>query len=276
SLQQEKMFRNIVIAGTCMIIFLMMLIYSRYRTKKKAARLLEHKQDEINRQNSKLKSLLDEKEWLLKEIHHRVKNNLQIVISLLNSQSKFLDNKDAKAAIRNSQHRMYAMSLIHQKLYQTDELGTLDMDWYIKELAGHLKDSLNKEGNVRFIIENDAISLEVAQAVPLGLIINEAVSNSIKYAFPGDRRGIIRIGLKNSGEGHCILLIADDGVGVGDAGSRSEGKSLGMNLIQGLATQLNGEFVFHSGEGGVSISLRFPYKRFAEAFVTPSDDLVEL
>ncbi|PZR25402.1 MAG: histidine kinase [Citrobacter freundii] len=267
SLQREKLLRNIVIAGACMVIFFMMLIYNRYRTKKKAARLLEDKQDEINRQNSKLKRLLDEKEWLLKEIHHRVKNNLQIVISLLNSQSKFLDNKDAKAAIRNSQYRMYAMSLIHQKLYQTDELGTLDMDWYIKELAGYLKDSLNTEGNIRFIIENDPISLEVAQAVPLGLIINEAVSNSIKYAFPGDRKGTIRIELKNTDHGHCTLLIADDGVGAGDAASTSGGKSLGMDLIRGLAVQLNGEFNFNSGVNGVSISLRFPCNTFSEALV---------
>lgn len=275
SLQREKLVRNIVIAGTCMIIFFMMLIYNRYRTKKKHARLLETKQDEINDQNNKLKRLLDEKEWLLKEIHHRVKNNLQIVISLLNSQSKYLDNKDAKTAIRNSQHRMYAMSLIHQKLYQTDKLGTLDMNWYIKELAAHLRDSLAKEGTVSFIIENDAICLEVAQAVPIGLIINEAVSNSIKYAFPGDRKGIIQIGLNNTNDGHCLLLISDDGVGLGDAKSMSEGKSLGINLIQGLSTQLGGEAAISSGERGVTISIRFPLSSFTDNVqlrTTTSDD----
>lgn len=264
SLQQEKVFRNIVIGSTCMLILFMSLIYSRYLTKKRATLQLEAQQNEINDQNGKLKRLLDEKEWLLKEIHHRVKNNLQIVISLLNTQSKYLDSEDAKAAIQNSQHRMYAMSLIHQKLYQTDDLGRLDMDWYIKQLAGHLKDSFDKDDNIKFIIENDPVSLDVVQAVPLGLIINEAVNNSIKYAFPEDLVGIIRIGLKKAGDDHCILLICDNGTGVVNPESVNETKSLGMSLMRGLAEQLDGDFLFYSGENGVTVSLNFPHRSFTD------------
>jgi two-component sensor histidine kinase len=212
-----------------------------------------------------------EKEWLLKEIHHRVKNNLQIVISLLNTQSQYLDNEDAIAAIRNSQHRMYAMSLIHQRLYQTENLGKIDMNWYIAELMKYMKESFETDGKISFRIDNDTISLDVVQAVPLGLILNEAVSNSIKYAFPNGRKGTIGVSLKSDVGNCCQLSICDDGVGFKDKNTINESQSLGMSLMRGLANQLDGEFCLTSNDTGVAITIAFQCRSLGAENSTTSE-----
>ncbi len=152
-----------------MLIVLIGLLYNRYRLKQRSNAQLVRKQDEINQQNNQLKKLIDEREWLLREIHHRVKNNLQIVISLLNTQSQYLDSQDAIAAIQNSQHRMHAMSLIHQRLYQTDDLGSIDMKWYISELMGYMRDSFDIKGRILFREDCDRVLMDVVQAVPWDL-----------------------------------------------------------------------------------------------------------
>jgi two-component sensor histidine kinase len=256
SLQKEKVYRNVFVGGVCMLLVFLALLYNRYRLKKRTTSRLEIQQNKINSQNEKLKKLVDEKEWLLKEIHHRVKNNLQIVISLLNTQSQYLDNEDAIMAIRNSQHRMYCMSLLHQQLYQTNNLGEIDMNWYIGELISYMKESFGTGGKIKFVVDNDKISLNVVQAVPLGLILNEAISNSIKYAFPGDRKGTISISFKKDGD-CCRLTIFDNGVGLKDNHVPGESTSLGMSLMEGLAGQLEGEYLVQSSKSGVTIGIRF-------------------
>ncbi|NML41923.1 histidine kinase [Chitinophaga sp. G-6-1-13] len=257
SLQKEKVFRNVVMGGICMLLLILALLYNRYRLKKKTTSRLEKQQEAINAQNELLKKLVDEKEWLLKEIHHRVKNNLQIIISLLNTQSRYLDNADAIAAIKNSQHRMYAMSLIHQRLYHTDNLGAIDMQWYIRELTGFMEESFDTGPKITFCIDSEVILLDVVQAVPLGLILNEAVSNAIKYAFPGDRNGAVAITFKKDGTQYCLLTITDDGAGLPDNFIPEESPSLGMSLMRGLAEQLEGSFQIKSSPDGVSIQVLF-------------------
>jgi two-component system, sensor histidine kinase PdtaS len=122
---------------------------------------------------------------MLKEIHHRVKNNLQIVISLLNTQSAYLDNEDALQALKSSQQRMHSMSLIHQRLYQSDNLAMIDMHWYIQELAGYMRESFGVDRKVQFVLDTEKVELDVIQAVPLGLILNEAISNALSMLFRG-------------------------------------------------------------------------------------------
>jgi two-component sensor histidine kinase/tetratricopeptide (TPR) repeat protein len=262
SLQKEKVIRNVVIAGVLVLIVFLALIYSRYRNKKLMNIRLEKQQNEINKQNDDLRKLLDDKEWLLKEIHHRVKNNLQVMISLLNTQSRYLNNKDALDAIRNSQQRMYSMSLIHQRLYQTDNLSKIDMRWYIPELIGYMKDGLETEDNIQFIVDSDKIDLEVIQAVPLGLILNEAISNSLKYAFPEGGKGTITVRLKMEDDKNCQLSISDNGIGIQDPEAALESDSLGMRLMQGLSEQLDGEFELRNNYPGVLICVAFPYHEF--------------
>lgn len=258
SLQKERIFRNVIFAGVCTLLFILALTYNRSRLKQRSNLQLQQKQDEINHQNELLKKLLVEKEWLLKEIHHRVKNNLQIVISLLNSQSIYLDNQDAIEAIRNSQHRMHAMSLIHQKLYQTDNLATIDMSWYIKELVAYMRDSFPTETTITFQLQIEPLELDVAQAVPLGLILNEAVSNAIKYAFKGKEQGIISITLVTIDDAHRELCIFDNGTGLSRQwNADAETTTLGMSLMRGLSEQLDGTFEVKTRQGTI-IRVVFP------------------
>lgn len=264
SIQRGEVFRNVVIGGICMLLLILALVYNRYRLKKKTTFRLEKQQQEINAQNETLKKLVDEKEWLLKEIHHRVKNNLQVIISLLNTQSQYLDNEDAIAAIRNSQHRMYAMSLIHQRLYHADSLGAIDMDWYIRELVGFMKESFDTGSKIGFHVSSESILLDVVQAVPLGLILNEAVSNSIKYAFPDRQNGNIDIHFTKDASGYCLLTVTDNGVGFRNNYRVEESASLGMSLMHGLSEQLEGRFDLRSSHEGVSVQVGFLLRNFNE------------
>jgi two-component sensor histidine kinase len=262
---QEEIIRNasilryVFIGSICTLLLFVLLLYNRSRLKQRAHKNLEYKQQQINEQNEALKKLLSEKEWLLKEIHHRVKNNLQIVISLLGTQSMYLDNEDALTAIQNSQHRMYAMSLIHQKLYQSDAIAYIDMSWYIQELVRYLKESFAVDQNIDFKLDMECVELDVVQAVPLGLILNEAISNSIKYAFAGKEKGQINISLKNIESNSYQLLIADDGVGLPEGFESQERESLGMNLMIGLTDQLNGSLELKNNNG-LTIVITFTKK----------------
>ncbi|WP_083571866.1 tetratricopeptide repeat-containing sensor histidine kinase [Chitinophaga sancti] len=257
SLQKEKIFRNVIFGGVCTLLMILVLTYNRSRLKQRSNLQLQQKQEEINDQNELLRKLLVEKEWLLKEIHHRVKNNLQIVISLLNSQSIYLDNQDAIDAIRDSQHRMHAMSLIHQKLYQTDNLATIDMSWYIKELVAYMRESFPTETTITFQLQIAPLELDVAQAVPLGLILNEAVNNAIKYAFKGRQQGIISISLITLDDTHRELCIFDNGNGLPQQLNMEETTTLGMSLMRGLSEQLDGTFEVKSRQGTI-ITIVFP------------------
>lgn len=248
--------RYLFMASLLAAILVVGLIYNRYRLKKKSNLVLEQKQKEINQQNELLRKVLDEKEWLLREIHHRVKNNLQIVISLLNTQSAYLDNDDALLAIRNSQNRMHAMSLIHQKLYQSDNLAQIDMDWYIKELVDYMQECFGTDRKIQFELENEPIKLDVAQAVPLGLILNEAISNTIKYAFPEGRKGKVFISFQITDGENCELRIADNGVGLPDGFDADSSDSLGMSLMTGLTVQLNGELDMWN-DNGLVLRIKF-------------------
>lgn len=258
-LKEEQNLRYLVIGSSAVLLLFLVLLYNRYRLKQRSNQQLQQQQQEINQQNELLKKLVADKEWLLKEIHHRVKNNLQISISLLNTQSRHLENEDAIAAIRNSQRRMYAMSLIYQRLYQNDNLGNIDMDWYISELMDFLKDSFEIRDDIKFTLDCDPVSLDVVQAIPLGLILNEAITNAIKYAFADGRKGHIRVGFTIEDEVYCLLSISDNGAGI--AADKAGGNSLGMNLMQGLAEQVDGEFHLSSSPAGVTVTIRLPYRQ---------------
>jgi len=252
----DRIIRYVFIGSVIVLILFLALLYNSFRIKKKKNEELEIQRQQINEQNELNKKMLIEKEWLLKEIHHRVKNNLQIVISLLNTQSAYLDNEDALMAIQNSQHRMHAMSLIHQKLYQSDNLANIDMSWYVYELINYMKECFDTDRNINFVLDVEKTYLDVAQAVPLGLIINEAINNTIKYAFPEDQKGEVCIVLKNIGESNYELKIADNGVGLPSDFEDTERDSLGMNLMMGLTDQIDGTFEMKN-ENGLKIKITF-------------------
>ncbi|MEO8415431.1 MAG: histidine kinase dimerization/phosphoacceptor domain -containing protein [Ginsengibacter sp.] len=256
TISQQKSTKNIIIGGASALLLLLIISYRAYRQKQKNNLRLKVKQDEINQQNELLKKLVSDREWLLKEIHHRVKNNLQIVISLLNTQSAYLDNEDALRAIKNSQHRMHAMSLIHQRLYQSDNLSCIDMHWYVQELAAYMRESYASDKKIQFILNIEKIELDVVQAVPLGLILNEAISNAIKYAFPNNKPGEIAITLKRLKDNNCSLTITDNGIGLPNGFDVQNSESLGMSLLYGLSEQLGGALEV-SNNNGLSLQVGF-------------------
>ena len=145
----------------------------------------------MNEKNTELEQLVKDKEWLVKEIHHRVKNNFHIVSSLLEIQSSYLKNKAAISAIKESQHRINSMSIIHQKLYQSETLSTVHMPEYIYELVEYLKESYAIREEISFDVQIENIELSHSFAITLGLILNEAITNAIKYAFHDTHEGKI-------------------------------------------------------------------------------------
>lgn len=260
-LQESKLNTSIVlntisISSLVLLLIVIILLYNRSKIKQRNTFRLELKEKEINLKNIKLQHLVDEKEWLLKEIHHRVKNNLQTVISLLNSQSAYLKDDLAISTIKNSQNRIHAMSLIHQKLYLGDNLSTINMPDYCKELVESLKDSFHVEQSINFKMHIDPIELDISQAIPLGLIMNEVVTNSIKYAFPDKKSCSIDISLTEITENCYILIIADNGIGISNVSDLENSNSFGMTLIQGLSDTLEGDLSIEN-ENGIIVKLAF-------------------
>jgi two-component sensor histidine kinase len=239
------------------------VIYIGYREKQRSDKQLQLQQKEISEQDQALQHLtadkdrlIDEKDWLLKEVHHRVKNNLQIVMSLLNTQSAFLKNNAALAAIRESQNRVQAIALIHQKLYSSSNVAYIDIAVYIGELVSYLADCYNAhDRGIRIEQQVEPVKMDVAQAVPVGLMLNEAITNAIKYAFP-NRRGYINISLGVLDDNNMMLNIADDGIGLPQDFDIKEASSLGMEMMKALSKQLGGSFKMENNNG-VVITLIF-------------------
>ncbi|MEP6748859.1 MAG: histidine kinase dimerization/phosphoacceptor domain -containing protein [Bacteroidota bacterium] len=257
-LKQTSFTRNVMIGGAIMLALLLGISYNRYRLKQRSNIKLQLQQEEINEKNDSLQHLLDqkeklleEKEWLVKEIHHRVKNNLQIVVSLLNTQAAHLQEGDALMAIQESRHRMQIISLLHQKLYQVETSSLIDMQVYIREVISYLKESFRGINHLYFEQQIDFIILEISQAVPVGLILNEAITNCIKYAFPNNVNGNITVSFTKVEEEHLLLTIADNGVGIEKAVDPSQRNSLGMQLMQTLSEQLDGNIKIENMEGTV-------------------------
>ncbi|MDO3641326.1 sensor histidine kinase [Mucilaginibacter sp. L3T2-6] len=256
ALKQANMQRNITIAGIVMLLIIAGLAFNGYRNKKRSNLALQAKQTEINLQNVVLQNLVTEKDWLLKEVHHRVKNNLQIVMSLLSTQSAYLENNAALAAIRDSQSRVQAISLIHQKLYSSSNVAAIDLPSYVSDMVGYLRDCLDTGARgIRFEQLIEEVKIDLAQAVPLGLILNEAITNAIKYAF-GEEGGEIIIALQMVGEDSAMLTITDNGKGLPPDFDLAESTSLGMEMMKALSKQLNGSFQIKN-KMGVAITIEF-------------------
>jgi len=258
-IQHEATRRHFSYAIGSLLLLLLLISIWAYNIKRRANLQLKQQQFEINQQNITLKELLDERDWLLKEVHHRVKNNLQIVISLLNTQALQLNNETARQALRESRNRMQAISIIHQKLYRSDSFSGVNMHYYLNELLEYLQDSCAIHDMMTVEINPDSIELDVSQAVPIGLIINEAVANAIKYALPSNAEPHIHISLCCDDE-RVTLSIADNGPGFPADFDPETTSSFGLNLIIGLVRQLRGKVEFDSS-AGVRITISFQQMR---------------
>ncbi len=213
--------------------------FSMERTKTEAVNSeLREAEDQITRS-------LREKETLLKEIHHRVKNNLQIIYSMLNLQMPYIKDEQAIEMFKESKDRVYSMALIHEKLYRSESLAKIDLFEYIRSLIENLFLSYGvSERVVKTQIQVENIALEIDTLIPCALIINELVSNSLKHAFPNvrqaDETGEIQIDLRRAAGSRLVLTISDNGVGLPEGLDIQNCESLGMQLVNVLVKQLNG------------------------------------
>ena len=270
-LKRNELVQSVAIGGSLALLTITGLIYSRYRLKQRSNAILTRQKSEIDQKNSALQDLvadknalledkdklLSEKDLLLKEVNHRVKNNLQIVMNLLQSQTFYMSNESAQQAILESQNRVRSIALIHDQLYKTENITQINLSPYIKELIFSLDGSLNQKiNNVAIICDVEDIALDVSMAIPVGIILNEIVTNGLKYAFPGNRVGTIKIIAKQSGS-FIELQVSDNGVGLPADFNLSSTKTLGITLLRGLTEQLKGIFSAEN-KNGLTIKLKFP------------------
>jgi PAS domain S-box-containing protein len=193
---------------------------------------------------------LHDKEVLLREIHHRVKNNMQIISSLLSHQMENINDNKIKDIFAQSQNRILSMALVHEKLYQSSDLRNIDFKEYINDLAANLFESYRKSENIKININVKDILLDIDLAIPTGLIINELITNSLKYAFPGSMKGEINISFRSTGENLFELVIGDNGIGFPKDLDFRKTKSLGLHLVTILAEkQLHGSIDINRNKG---------------------------
>ena len=210
------------------------------------------KQDVTERKKDEemLKAALEEREVMLREIHHRVKNNIQVVSSLLRLQSRHIKDEKALEALSESQNRIKSMALIHEKLYQSQDFARIEFSDYIAKMLVHLFAIYKVESSrVRYRVEAENIQLDVNRAIPCGLIINELVTNSLKHAFPQDRKGEILVLMRSVGGDKYELTVKDDGVGLPDGLDFGRPGTLGFQIVSDLAKQLDGSVDVRRDEG---------------------------
>jgi len=213
---------------------------------------------ERKRAGERVRASLREKEVLLQEIHHRVKNNLQVICSLLRLQSRNIKDEEALAVFRDSQNRIRSMALIHEKLYRSQDLARVDFGGYIRSLASSLIRSYRTHsGRVRLQVDVSDVSLPIDAAVPCGLIINELVTNSLKHAFPGGRKGEIRVMLRSNHDHQVTLTVGDNGVGLPQDVDPEDTQPLGLELVNALVEQVAGRIDLRN-DGGTEFEIRFP------------------
>jgi len=209
----------------------------------------------------KLKSSLSEKEILLREIHHRVKNNLQVIISLLNLQSGYIHDAETLRAMTEGQNRVRSMALVHEKFYQSDGISEIDFAEYTEKLCQYIFQSFPETASrVQLTVESDKVAFDLDTAMPCGLLINEIVSNSLKYAFPDGMAGEIVIQLKSEEKNKVRISVRDNGKGMAQEYDLKNPTTLGLQLIDALTSQLNGEVEMIRKDGTI-FNITFTYPR---------------
>jgi two-component sensor histidine kinase len=245
-INRQRTRQTLIIIVVLLLVLYLILLYKAIRNNIKQNKLLEKKNNE--------------NEFLLKEIHHRVKNNLEIVSSLLALQSAEIDDPEVVDAMQKSRYRIQSMSMVHQKLYQEKSLSSIEMKTYFEELASYVVNVFDAGNRIEVFFEMNSLELDVDTAIPIGLIVNELVTNSLKYAFPNNQKGIIKIGLKKEGS-QLFLKVSDNGIGKSDK-EEYIGTGFGTKLIQLLTRQLEGKMKLDI-ENGTMLSFEFQHFKAA-------------
>lgn len=245
--------RNMVyltVAAFVLVLALAFSFYLGYKNTQKTNKTIEQQKTEAEEKNVIIENSLKEKEILLKEIHHRVKNNLQIISSLLNLQAKGLKDDETKKVMNEARARIASMALIHQKIYQSGNLGSVDLQTYIEQMVQSLETTFNSSNkNISYYINTHGIILDIDTSIPLGLIINELLTNSYKYAFVNREAGMIIVNLEKKTAEELELEVADNGVGLPPDFDANTLNSLGLKLVKGLANQIKGIVRFENKNG---------------------------
>lgn len=242
-----------LLVGLALLIILAFVLYRNVIYRKRHNIYLQQTNAQLTQKNQEVKTLLH-------EIHHRVKNNLQIISSLLHMQSRKVSDESTLEALRTGQARVRSMGLLHQLLYQGDELKNISMLQYVNELSKSLFDTYHvDEDRIHLLTQIDDIEMDIDSAMPLGLIINELITNSLKYAFPNDGKGQIKIGLKKN-DHEFYLEIADNGIGIQLKNGQPvvTNNSFGFELVESLSQKLDGQLKFYNGVG-TRITLNAPF-----------------
>jgi len=213
---------------------------------------------------NEIKASLKEKEALLREIHHRVKNNMQIISSLISLQSAEVSDEKLVSLYKETENRIHSMALVHENLYQSHDLSHIDLWQYVQNLVEDLIYSYGVSSAIETEIEVPSIEVNLETAIPLGLIINEMVSNSIKHAFP-DKKGKIMVKLEIDSDENLILMVSDDGVGLPKDSDMDSIKKFGLKLIQALIQQLDGKLTFES-KNGTTFCIKFKELEYGKRF----------
>jgi two-component sensor histidine kinase len=227
------------------------------RQREQAERALGESEQQLERQTT----LLLQRETMLREIHHRVKNNMQVMSSLLSLQSRVTSDPAARRMLEDNQNRIQSMALLHEILYQSDNLAVVDFSKYVRRMVEYLFRSYGVDNRqIRLHTELDPVSLDLDDALPCALLISEVISNSLKHGFPEGRGGEISILLRGQSETTVSLVVSDDGVGLPGNLDWTTSRSLGLRLVRALADQLHGNLDLRS-QAGTKVQLVFPAKR---------------
>jgi two-component sensor histidine kinase len=227
--------------------------------------------NKIDGREQELREAIETREAMMREIHHRVKNNLQIVTSLLNLQAKAVQGESAQRAFNDIQTRVRALALVHRYLYESEDLQSVNLATFLKELAASLQLSYGiSQDQVAIEVDADEVWDVSDRAVPLALFMTETMSNALKHAFPQGRQGVIRIVLKAGQESMVRFSVEDNGIGLTEAQTIAQGPqaSLGMSLIKAFARQVDGKLTI-SGPPGTVVSIEFLNKY--QSHDAPSD-----
>ena len=234
------------------------------RQREEAERALQETEQRFATQRAALErqtALLEQREIMLREIHHRVKNNMQVMSSLLSLQSRVAGNPATSRMLAENQNRIQSMALLHEILYQSDDLARVDFPKYLRRMTDYLFRSYGVDSTqISLHTELEAVNLELDDALPCGLLSSEVISNSLKHGFPEGRQGVVRAVLRRENRGRVSLALSDDGVGLPDHLDWRTSASLGLRLVRALALQLSAELEVSTGSG-TEVRLTFEAKQ---------------
>lgn len=245
-IEKQRTRQTLITIVVVLLILYLVLLFKAVKNNRKKNKLLEEQNEE--------------KEFLLKEIHHRVKNNLEIVSSLLSLQSAEINDVKVVDAMQKSRHRIQSMSMVHQKLYQENSLPSIEMKSYFENLANYIVSVFDAQNRIEVLFDMEEIELDVDTAIPIGLIVNELLTNSMKYAFPNNAEGIVSIELQKN-ESQLFLKVSDNGIGK-NSSSKNIGKGFGTKLIHLLTRQLDGKMNLDV-ENGTRVTFKFQHFKAA-------------